>query len=58
MTAPHPHLLTLLAGLAAVLVVASGIGYVLQWRLSPDGSNTVRGARGRELANAPLSVHG
>ena len=39
MSAPHPHLLTLLAGLAALLVAASAIGYVLQWRLSPDGSN-------------------
>lgn len=39
MSAPHPHLLTLLAGLAAVLVAASAIAYVLQWRLSPDGSN-------------------
>ncbi|RCS21605.1 phosphatidate cytidylyltransferase [Phyllobacterium salinisoli] len=41
MSAPHPDLLTLLAGLAAVLVAASIIGYVLQWRLSPDGSNIV-----------------
>jgi phosphatidate cytidylyltransferase len=41
MSAPHPHLLTLLAGLAVVLVAASAIGYVLQWRLSPDGSNTM-----------------
>jgi phosphatidate cytidylyltransferase len=41
MSVPHPHLLTLLAGLAAVLVTASAIGYVLQWRLSPDGSSTV-----------------
>src|SRR5262245_34807902 len=41
MSAPHPHLLTLLAGLAAVLVAASAIGYVLQCRLSPDGSNAV-----------------
>lgn len=39
MSAPHSDLLTLLAGLAAVLVAASAIGYVLQWRLSPDGSN-------------------
>jgi phosphatidate cytidylyltransferase len=41
MSAPHSDLLTLLAGLAAVLVAASAIGYVLQWRLSPDGSNAV-----------------
>ena len=39
MSAPHSDLLTLLAGLAAVLVAASAIGYVLQRRLSPDGSN-------------------
>lgn len=41
MNAPYPHLLTLFGGLAAVLVVASAIGYLLQWRLSPGGSNTV-----------------
>jgi phosphatidate cytidylyltransferase len=41
MSAPHPHLLILLAGLAAVLVAASAIAYVLQWHLSPDGSNIV-----------------
>ena len=41
MNAPYPHLLTLFAGLAAVLVVASAIGYLLQWRLSPGGSSTV-----------------
>jgi phosphatidate cytidylyltransferase len=39
MSAPHPDLLTLLAGFAAILVAASVIGYVLQSRLSPDGSN-------------------
>jgi phosphatidate cytidylyltransferase len=41
MSAPHPHLLTLLAGLASVLVAASAIAYVLQWRLSSDGSKIV-----------------
>ncbi len=41
MTAPHPDLLTLLAGLAGVLFVASAIGFVLRLRLSPDGSNAV-----------------
>jgi phosphatidate cytidylyltransferase len=41
MSAPHSDLLTLLAGLAAILVAASAIAYVLQWRLSPDGSNAV-----------------
>ena len=41
MNAPYPHPLTLFAGLAAVLVVASAIGYLLQWRLSPGGSSTV-----------------
>jgi phosphatidate cytidylyltransferase len=33
-------LLTLLLGLGGVLVIASIVGYVLQRRLSPDGSNT------------------
>jgi phosphatidate cytidylyltransferase len=41
MNAPYADLLTLLGGLAAVLVAASAIGYVLQLRLSPDGSNAV-----------------
>ena len=41
MNAPYADLLTLLAGLAAVLIAASAVGYVLQKRLSPDGSNTV-----------------
>jgi phosphatidate cytidylyltransferase len=41
MNAPHPDLLNLLAGLAAVLVAASAIGWALQRRLSPDGSNPV-----------------
>jgi phosphatidate cytidylyltransferase len=41
MTAPHPDLLTLLAGLAGVLFVASAVGFVLRLRLSPDGSNAV-----------------
>jgi phosphatidate cytidylyltransferase len=33
-------LLTLLLGLGGVLVIASIVGYALQQRLSPDGSNT------------------
>lgn len=41
MSAPYADLLTLLAGLAAVLVAASAVGYFLQLRLSPDGSNPV-----------------
>jgi phosphatidate cytidylyltransferase len=41
MSAPHPDLLTLLGVLLAVLGTASAIGYVLQRRLSPDGSNPV-----------------
>ncbi|MCR4268800.1 phosphatidate cytidylyltransferase [Nitratireductor sp. ZSWI3] len=41
MTAPHIDLLKLLSGLAAVLVAASIAGYILQRRLSPDGSNAV-----------------
>ncbi len=35
----HPDLLNLLIGVAAILVVASIAGYVLQQRYSPDGSN-------------------
>lgn len=35
----HPDLLNLLIGVFAVLVTASVVGYVLQRRLSPDGSN-------------------
>lgn len=35
----HPDLLNLLIGVFAVLVTASLVGYVLQRRLSPDGSN-------------------
>lgn len=41
MTTPPPNLMILLAGLLAVLIVASGIGYGLQRRLSPDGTNAV-----------------
>lgn len=41
MTMPHPDLVAVLAGLLAVLIVASAIGYGLQRRLSPDGSNAV-----------------
>lgn len=41
MTAPHPDLLTLLLGLAAVLFAASAVAYVLRVRLSPGGSNAV-----------------
>lgn len=41
MNGAYADLLTLLSGLGAVLVTASIIGYVLQQRLSPDGSNTV-----------------
>ncbi|WP_265517225.1 phosphatidate cytidylyltransferase [Nitratireductor luteus] len=41
MIALHADLIKLLTGLAAVLVAASIAGYVLQRRLSPDGSNTV-----------------
>jgi phosphatidate cytidylyltransferase len=35
----HPDLVNLLLGVFAVLVAASVVGYVLQRRLSPDGSN-------------------
>ena len=41
MTTPHPDLVLVLAGLLAVLAVASAIGYGLQRKLSPDGSNAV-----------------
>ena len=41
MTMPHPDLLLVLAGLVAILVVASAVGYGLQRRLSPDGANAV-----------------
>src|SRR6478736_4389298 len=41
MTMPHPDLVAVLAGLLCVLVVASAIGYVLERRLSPDGSHAV-----------------
>jgi phosphatidate cytidylyltransferase len=37
----HIDLLTLLGGLAAVLILASLLGYVLQRRLSPDHANSV-----------------
>ena len=37
----YADLLTLLFGLAAVLIVDSGVGFVLQRRYSPDGSNSV-----------------
>jgi len=41
MTMPHPDLLLVLAGLVAILVVASAIGYGLQRWLSPDGANAM-----------------
>lgn len=41
MTMPHPDLMAVLTCLLAVLVLASAIGYGLQRRLSPDGSNAV-----------------
>lgn len=41
MTMPHPDLVAVLTCLLAVLVLASAIGYGLQRRLSPDGSNAV-----------------
>jgi phosphatidate cytidylyltransferase len=39
MNAASSDLWTLVLGILAILVVASVIGYVLQQRLSPDGSN-------------------
>lgn len=41
MTMPHPDLLAALAGVLAILILASLVGYGLQRRLSPDGSNAV-----------------
>ncbi|MGX1740048.1 phosphatidate cytidylyltransferase [Bosea sp. NPDC055353] len=41
MTMPHSDLVAVLAGILGVLVVASTIGFVLQRKLSPDGSNAV-----------------
>ena len=41
MTMPHPDLVAVLAGILGVLVVASTIGFVLERKLSPDGSNAV-----------------
>ena len=41
MTMPHPDLVAVLAGLLVVLILASVVGYVLQRRLSPDGSHAV-----------------
>ncbi len=39
MTAPPPDLLTVFYGLGAVLTLASLVGFALQRRFSPDGSN-------------------
>ena len=39
MSETHAHLLTLLTGVAALLIAASVAGFILQQRLSPDGSN-------------------
>ena len=41
MNMPYADLMTLLAGLAGVLIIASLAGFILQKRLSPDGSNAV-----------------
>ncbi|WP_282609299.1 phosphatidate cytidylyltransferase [Pelagibius sp. Alg239-R121] len=41
MTGFHSDLMMLLGGIGTILVIASAIGYVLQRRLSPDGSNSV-----------------
>lgn len=39
MIAPHSDLLAVIAGIGAVLLLASAIGWVLQRRLSPNGEN-------------------
>ncbi len=36
-----PHLLWLLSGVAAILILATVIGQALRLRLAPDGSNAV-----------------
>ncbi|HEV2571724.1 MAG TPA: phosphatidate cytidylyltransferase [Beijerinckiaceae bacterium] len=41
MTAPPPNLVIVLSGLLVILIVASGVGYGLQRKLSPDGTNAV-----------------
>ncbi|MDH7795611.1 MULTISPECIES: phosphatidate cytidylyltransferase [unclassified Beijerinckia] len=41
MTLPPPNLVIVLSGLLVILIIASGIGYGLQLKLSPDGSNPV-----------------
>ncbi|WP_208348530.1 phosphatidate cytidylyltransferase [Pseudaestuariivita rosea] len=37
----HAEFVTLLAGILTVLIVASGVGYVLRQRIAPDGSNAM-----------------
>ena len=41
MTLPPPDLVAVLCGLFAVLILASAVGYALQRRLAPDGTNAV-----------------
>ncbi len=41
MTGFHGDLIRLLGGIGAILIVASAIGFLLQRRYSPDGSNAV-----------------
>lgn len=41
MSSLHGELFILFAGIGGMLVLASGLGYVLRWHLSPDGSNSV-----------------
>lgn len=38
---PHPHLLIVLGAILGVLILASVVGFILERRLSPDGSNAV-----------------
>lgn len=40
MTEMHADFLTLMAGIIGLLVVASGVGFFLQQRVAPDGSNS------------------
>lgn len=47
----HADFLTLMAGIIGLLIVASGVGYILKQRFAPDGSNaTIENLNARILA--------
>ncbi|WP_338550305.1 phosphatidate cytidylyltransferase [Roseovarius phycicola] len=51
MNGMHADFLTLLAGIIGLLIVASGVGYVLKQRIAPDGNNaTIENLNARILA--------